>query len=102
MIDPHFDMITSFWKGYFEAGEEIRQKRKDKFEGILKGYLPVSSLKYCESPYAITLCDDDGPLVSVTTISEDEGVMFPTKVDGYTLLTVERLNGCYSALYSKG
>lgn len=105
MTDIYFKLITQFWVGYFEfieqGGElEQAQKRKDKFLNTLKGYLPVTSLKYSDNPFKLTFHETDGGLISVTQLSDTEEPLYPERIGKHTLLTVEHFNGCWSALYA--
>lgn len=105
MTDIYFQLITAYWVSHFEfieqGGEpDQAQRRKDKFLNTLKGYLPVTALKYSDSPFTLTFSEDDGGLVSVTQLSDTDEPLYPEKIGKHTLLTVERFNGCWSALYA--
>jgi len=105
MTDVYFQLITTYWVNHFaylEQGGSIAgaDKRKAKFLSTLKGYLPITALKYSDSPLSITFNDDDGGLISVTQISETDEPLFAVDIGKHTLLTVERFNGCWSALYA--
>lgn len=105
VTDVYFQLITAYWVNHFQYLEqggsvEGADKRKMKFLNTLKGYLPVTALKYSDSPFSLTFSEDDGGLVSVTQLSDTDEPLFPDEIGKHTLLTVERFNGCWSALYA--
>jgi len=105
MTDIYFQLITKFWVSHFEFLEQggapdDAQRRKMTFLSKLKGYLPVTALKYSDTPFTLSFDASDGGLVSVTQISDTDEPLFPEKIGKHTLLTVERFNGCWSALYA--
>lgn len=105
MTDVYFQMITRFWVSHFDylqggGDADKAQERKDKFVSALRGYLPVTSLKYSDNPFNLTFEKSDGGLVSVTQLSDTDEAVFPEKIGEHTLLTVEHFNGCWSALYA--
>jgi len=105
ITDVYFQLITAYWVNHFEymqqGGEPDKaSERKQKFFKRLKGYLPVTALKYSDDPQTMTFDENDGGLISVTQISDNDEPLFPETIGKHTLLTVEHFNGCWSALYA--
>ena len=105
MIDIYLLMIARFWKSHFKyldetSDHEKAQARKDRFLLTLNESLPVTALKYSDTPVQAVIEEDDGNLVSIAQISDTDEPAFAEKIGEHTLLTVERFEGVWCALYA--
>lgn len=106
MIDIYLLMIARFWKSHFKfldetSDQEQAQARKDRFLMTLSESLPVTALKYSDTPLQAVIEDDDGDLVSIAQMSDTDEPAFAEKIGEHTLLTVERFEGVWCALYGR-